>query len=181
MTSYISLKQWHSRLFPLIFISVFMLVTNIFSLMMMMLGCNHVAVILGAVFSLAAFVIIIALIMFFGKRKLTKWKDGNEPLQPYYSRTCNLLKQLFIGLLKFHFHFHSVRKKLAALAPILKKSGVNFKYEALEKATNYFNISNKLGGGGSGTVFKASALIQKQISAGFLCFWLTKCCFYENL
>lgn len=60
--------------------------------------------------------------MFFGKRKLTKWKE--------------------------------VREKLVALASILKKSGVNFKYETLEKATNYFDISNKLGQGGSGTVFK---------------------------
>ena len=45
-------------------------------------------------------------------------------------------------------------KQLAALSPIVNKSKLNFSYESLEKATNYFNDSNKLGQGGSGSVYK---------------------------
>lgn len=33
---------------------------------------------------------------------------------------------------------------------------MNFKYEALEKATDYFNPSRKLGQGGAGSVFKGT-------------------------
>lgn len=36
----------------------------------------------------------------------------------------------------------------------LHKSNLNFKYEILEKATNYFDPSRKLGQGGAGSVFK---------------------------
>ncbi|XP_042437626.1 cysteine-rich receptor-like protein kinase 3 [Zingiber officinale] len=46
------------------------------------------------------------------------------------------------------------RKQLGALAPTVRKSNLNFKYETLEKATNFFSNDNKLGQGGSGSVFK---------------------------
>ncbi|KAJ8759017.1 hypothetical protein K2173_003255 [Erythroxylum novogranatense] len=46
------------------------------------------------------------------------------------------------------------RKELGALSPIINKSKLNFCYESLEKATNYFHDSNKLGQGGSGSVYK---------------------------
>ncbi|KAM7509892.1 hypothetical protein LguiB_008767 [Lonicera macranthoides] len=36
------------------------------------------------------------------------------------------------------------------------KSRLNYKYETLEKATNYFNISRKIGQGGAGSVFKGT-------------------------
>ena len=36
----------------------------------------------------------------------------------------------------------------------MNKSQLNFSYEVLEKATNYFHDSNKLGQGGSGSVYK---------------------------
>ncbi|KAK1269116.1 Cysteine-rich receptor-like protein kinase 3 [Acorus gramineus] len=48
------------------------------------------------------------------------------------------------------------KKQLGALAKTVNKSNLNFKYETLERATNYFDSSNKLGQGGSGSVFKAS-------------------------
>lgn len=59
--------------------------------------------------------------------------------------------------------FYSVRKKLLKkrreeqLGPLLatvNKSNLNFSYDTLEKATNYFASSNKLGQGGSGSVYK---------------------------
>ncbi|KAK0574416.1 hypothetical protein LWI29_023366 [Acer saccharum] len=46
------------------------------------------------------------------------------------------------------------RKQLGSLLAHVNKSKLNFSYETLEKATNYFHISNKLGQGGSGSVFK---------------------------
>lgn len=46
------------------------------------------------------------------------------------------------------------RKQLGALALRVKSSNLNFKYEVLEKATNYFSNANKLGQGGSGSVYK---------------------------
>lgn len=46
------------------------------------------------------------------------------------------------------------RKHLGTLAATVNKSKLNFKYETLERATNYFNSSNKLGQGGSGSVYK---------------------------
>nr|XP_023914600.1 cysteine-rich receptor-like protein kinase 3 isoform X2 [Quercus suber] len=50
-------------------------------------------------------------------------------------------------------HNH-VRKQLGGLLSSLYKSKLNFSYESLEKATNYFHNSNKLGQGGSGSVYK---------------------------
>ncbi|XP_077244201.1 cysteine-rich receptor-like protein kinase 3 [Tasmannia lanceolata] len=46
------------------------------------------------------------------------------------------------------------RAQLGALAATVNKSELNFKYETLERATNYFHSSNKLGHGASGTVYK---------------------------
>lgn len=46
------------------------------------------------------------------------------------------------------------RKQLGALLFTVNNSKLNFSYETLEKATNYFHQSNKLGQGGSGSVYK---------------------------
>ncbi|CAN1151162.1 Cysteine-rich receptor-like protein kinase 2, partial [Linum perenne] len=46
------------------------------------------------------------------------------------------------------------RKELGAMLQTVNKSRLNYSYESLEKATNYFNQSNKLGQGGSGSVYK---------------------------
>ncbi|KAF7123471.1 hypothetical protein RHSIM_Rhsim12G0042500 [Rhododendron simsii] len=46
------------------------------------------------------------------------------------------------------------RKQLGALLVTVNNSKLNFSYETLERATNYFSNSNKLGQGGSGSVYK---------------------------
>ncbi|KAF5450267.1 hypothetical protein F2P56_030633 [Juglans regia] len=46
------------------------------------------------------------------------------------------------------------RKQLGALLATVNNSKLNFSYEILERATNYFHHSNKLGQGGSGSVYK---------------------------
>ncbi|CAA6665524.1 unnamed protein product [Spirodela intermedia] len=63
-----------------------------------------------------------------------------------------------------------VRKQLGALAAAVNKSNLNFKYELLEKATNYFDNSNKLGQGGSGSVFKGVLADGKTVAVKRLVF-----------
>ncbi|CAN0893137.1 Cysteine-rich receptor-like protein kinase 3, partial [Linum grandiflorum] len=46
------------------------------------------------------------------------------------------------------------RKELGDMLLTVSKSSLNYSYESLEKATNYFHRSNKLGQGGSGSVYK---------------------------
>ncbi|XP_048428177.1 cysteine-rich receptor-like protein kinase 2 isoform X2 [Pyrus x bretschneideri] len=48
----------------------------------------------------------------------------------------------------------SEKKQFGALFATVNKSQLNFSYEVLEKATNYFHDTNKLGQGGSGSVYK---------------------------
>ncbi|KAK1441192.1 hypothetical protein QVD17_07033 [Tagetes erecta] len=48
------------------------------------------------------------------------------------------------------------RKNMSLLSNSLNKSGLMYKYETLEKATNYFDLSNKLGQGGAGSVYKGT-------------------------
>ncbi|KAL3501159.1 hypothetical protein ACH5RR_035608 [Cinchona calisaya] len=48
------------------------------------------------------------------------------------------------------------KKQLGVLLQTVNKSKLNFSYETLERATDYFNNANKLGQGGSGSVFKGT-------------------------
>ncbi|XP_027362827.1 cysteine-rich receptor-like protein kinase 3 [Abrus precatorius] len=48
------------------------------------------------------------------------------------------------------------RRQFGALLDTVNKSKLNMSYDILEKATNYFNDSNKLGEGGSGSVYKGA-------------------------
>ncbi|CAJ1780903.1 unnamed protein product [Sphenostylis stenocarpa] len=43
---------------------------------------------------------------------------------------------------------------LCQISSSIRKSSLNYKYETLEKATDYFNSSRKIGQGGAGSVFK---------------------------
>lgn len=45
---------------------------------------------------------------------------------------------------------------LGRISSNINKSNLNFKYETLEKATDFFNPSRKLGQGGAGSVFKGT-------------------------
>lgn len=45
---------------------------------------------------------------------------------------------------------------MGMLSNSFNKAGLKYKYETLEKATNYFDISNKLGQGGAGSVYKGT-------------------------
>ncbi|KAF5195516.1 Cysteine-rich receptor-like protein kinase [Thalictrum thalictroides] len=62
------------------------------------------------------------------------------------------------------------RKQLGALAATVKRSDLNFKYEVLERATKYFDSSNKLGQGGSGSVYKGTLPDGKHIAVKRLIF-----------
>ncbi len=56
----------------------------------------------------------------------------------------------------FFFCFSAVQNNLTSdLAP-MSESNLNFKYDILEKATNSFDVSRKLGQGGAGSVFKGT-------------------------
>ncbi|CAK9158150.1 unnamed protein product [Ilex paraguariensis] len=66
---------------------------------------------------------------------------------------------LFVATVSFFLNRKFVKqrremKQLGALLDSVNKSKLNFSYETLEKATNYFHESNKLGQGGSGSVYK---------------------------
>ncbi|CAI9111494.1 OLC1v1011724C1 [Oldenlandia corymbosa var. corymbosa] len=48
------------------------------------------------------------------------------------------------------------RKNLGRISSLYNKSNLNYKYETLEKATNYFDPKTKLGQGGAGSVYKGT-------------------------
>lgn len=72
----------------------------------------------------------------------------------------NLILQLhslfffFLNLTNINLIFASERKQLGSLLAKVHRSELNISYETLEKATNYFHSSHKLGQGGSGSVYK---------------------------
>ncbi|KAF3444627.1 hypothetical protein FNV43_RR14320 [Rhamnella rubrinervis] len=48
------------------------------------------------------------------------------------------------------------RNNLGKVGSSINKSSLNFKYETLEKATDYFSPANKIGQGGAGSVYKGN-------------------------
>lgn len=62
------------------------------------------------------------------------------------------------------------RRNLGQVLSLYNKSNLNFKYETLEKATNYFDCSKKLGQGGAGSVYKGTLPNGKMIAVKRLFF-----------
>ncbi|RDX84483.1 Cysteine-rich receptor-like protein kinase 42, partial [Mucuna pruriens] len=60
--------------------------------------------------------------------------------------------------------------KNTIVLPSLKNSSLNYKYETLEKATDYFSSSRKIGQGGSGSVFKGTLPDGKDVAVKRLVF-----------
>lgn len=52
--------------------------------------------------------------------------------------------------------FCAANKNLGLILSSYNKSNLNFKYETLEKATNYFDPSRKVGQGGAGAVYQGT-------------------------
>lgn len=64
-----------------------------------------------------------------------------------------LTAAVFLGREKF-LKKQREKKQLGTLMSIVNNSKLSYSYETLEEATNYFHDSNKLGQGGSGSVYK---------------------------
>lgn len=86
--------------------------------------------------------------------------SGNRPLAVILATTSGGFAVLVTAsaiaffLRKRQLKKRRERKQLGALLETVNKSKLNFSYEVLEKASNYFHNSNKLGQGGSGSVYK---------------------------
>lgn len=74
--------------------------------------------------------------------------------------TCSLFLFALLTLLGFFVGYRRLASKKQAnkhvgrLYSAVDKSNLNFKYETLEKATDFFGTSRKLGQGGAGSVYK---------------------------
>ncbi|GFZ11571.1 cysteine-rich RLK (RECEPTOR-like protein kinase) 42 [Actinidia rufa] len=71
--------------------------------------------------------------------------------------TTFLMFSFFVSY-AFYRRFSRLKEERRNLGQVstLFKSSLNFKYETLEKATDYFNPSTKIGQGGAGSVFKGT-------------------------
>lgn len=59
---------------------------------------------------------------------------------------------------------------LGQISTSISRTGLNFKYETLEKATDYFNPSRKIGQGGAGSVYKGTLPNGKTVAVKRLIF-----------
>ncbi|CAJ1946683.1 unnamed protein product [Sphenostylis stenocarpa] len=77
-----------------------------------------------------------------------------------------------LSLLASYVAFTKMRKKnnLIEIPSYLKNSSLNYKYETLEKATDYFCSSRKIGQGGTGSVFKGTLPNGKDVAVKRLVF-----------
>ncbi|KAL3526076.1 hypothetical protein ACH5RR_014448 [Cinchona calisaya] len=62
------------------------------------------------------------------------------------------------------------RRNLGRISSTYNKSSLNFKYETLEKATNYFDPKTKIGQGGAGSVYRGTLPDRKVIAVKRLFF-----------
>lgn len=103
-----------------------------------------------------AILLIVATVVFFVRMNVLKRRRGrclcvniNLGILVYY-RLFKLQVLKFIAMLILP----PERRQFGALLNTVNKSKLNMPYEILEKATHYFNDANKLGEGGSGSVYK---------------------------
>uniref|UniRef100_F6GSL9 Cysteine-rich receptor-like protein kinase 1 n=1 Tax=Vitis vinifera TaxID=29760 RepID=F6GSL9_VITVI len=62
----------------------------------------------------------------------------------------------FVGYILLSKRKRNNNNALARIPTCINRSDLNFKYETLERATNFFDSSRKLGQGGAGSVFKGT-------------------------
>lgn len=119
--------------------------------MLIFTGRSRLAIILASVSAAVAAALIIATAFFCARRKVVRKRRG---MCFYYVTIVMFSFNRKNFSTHFHFLFASEKKQLGPLMAIVNKSKLNFSYETLERATNYFDQSNKLGQGGSGSVYK---------------------------
>ncbi|KAG2321606.1 hypothetical protein Bca52824_014819 [Brassica carinata] len=85
---------------------------------------------------------------------------GHNYLVVILAVTCSVVAfLLFVSAIGFLYRKKRAKKQkdnkqIGSLFMLANKSNLSFSYENLEKATDYFSDKNKLGQGGSGSVFK---------------------------
>ncbi|KAH7570320.1 hypothetical protein JRO89_XS05G0085700 [Xanthoceras sorbifolium] len=114
---------------------------------------------------------------------------GSNKLAIILGTTSAVAFLLIVGAAVFFVNTKLVRKRrerkqLGSLLATVNKSKLNFSYETLERATNYFHDSNKLGQGGSGSVYKGILPDGKTVAIKRLFFntrqWAQKAFLFTN-
>ncbi|KAF8040783.1 hypothetical protein BT93_B2879 [Corymbia citriodora subsp. variegata] len=96
---------------------------------------------------------------FYNRTEPFRRHEGQQRLIILATASSALALLLIVAVAAFLIRMKLVRKtrekrQLGLLVDVVNKSRLNFSYELLEKATNYFHQSSKLGQGGSGSVYK---------------------------
>ena len=71
---------------------------------------------------------------------------------------------------EFHFLLNHSENNFIEIPSYLRNSSLNYKYETLEKATDYFSTPRKIGQGGAGSVFKGTLPNGKDVAVKRLVF-----------
>ncbi|KAJ1412166.1 Serine-threonine/tyrosine-protein kinase, catalytic domain [Sesbania bispinosa] len=71
----------------------------------------------------------------------------------YNEKGASMVEMSYVDAIEFQFS-GSGNNNLGQVSSFISKSSLNYKYETLEKATDYFNSSRKIGQGAAGSVFK---------------------------
>lgn len=128
------------------------------------LGSTKVGIIVAESFAAVATLLIVATIIFFVRKNVLRQRRGTYlcVISMNVSGCLNFKCQVLI----FYCNdvFTSERRQFGAFLFSENNSKLNMPYEVLEKATNYFHDSNKLGEGGSGSVYKVTSQFSSYLS-----------------